>query len=263
MTRIHAGAHLDAPPGAKYLASLNFAEILPRAPLPKAATLRRFRNSLPDEFRCALVTPRTAVVSSRGALRFDAGLESGLAWFVEAADALRADLVVLDTGAELTTGPRDRELLARYVERLPRPEGRTIVWAPGGLWEPEEAIAQANALGMVYGFDPLESDAPDGPLVYARLRAMGGRSKFSEDMLLTATEVLLRSGAEDVYVAIDSPRATREAARLRALVGQVAEELAAEADEDLEDDEDWDEDEDLEDEDEDLEDEDEGSSGRP
>src|SRR5688500_13845553 len=111
-----AGASLDHLPGPKYLAALRFAEVSLRAPLPRASTLRQKRGQLPEDVVLALRAPKSALVGARGPLRFDAELEAGLAWVLAARDALNAKLVVLPTPADLTPGPRSRELLAAYVD---------------------------------------------------------------------------------------------------------------------------------------------------
>ena len=50
---------------------------------------------------------------------------------------------VLTTGADVTTGQRDRDLLAAWVESWTAPA--ELVWHPAGLWDPE--LAQLFHLG--------------------------------------------------------------------------------------------------------------------
>jgi uncharacterized protein YecE (DUF72 family) len=215
MPVLHVGTQLERPPGPKYLEELHFGELALPPPLPRPATLARWRKNLPTTFALALVAPRPTLVSSRGPLRFDEDLEAAVDWLGEAADALGAFALVLPTGADLTTGQRDRDLLAAYLERLPRPEGCIPVWAPSGLWEPDEAASQAQRLGVVYAVDPLESPIPEGPVGYARLRAVGGRRRFTEGMLDDTLEAVEASDNAEVYVAIESPRSFREATALQ------------------------------------------------
>ncbi|MFW5925954.1 MAG: hypothetical protein ACOC9O_03805 [Myxococcota bacterium] len=237
MVTIHAGATLERPPGTKYQAALHFAELSLPAPLPRAATLGRWRADLGEDVEVALVAPRPTMVSPQGPLHLDDDLGEAVAWLLDAADALAARALVFATGPEITTGRRDRDRLARYFEQIPREPGRLLVWAPGGLWEPELAIPQAEALGVLYGFDPLESPPPPGPVAYGRLRAAGGRQRYGEGVLLDVLDRLVSAAVPEAYVAIESPRSFREASNLQRL----ADEMTALAAEDEDEDEDEDE----------------------
>lgn len=212
-----AGSVLDRVPGPKYLAKLRFAELSLRAPLPRAATLRKMRGELPEGFVLALRAPKSAVVSARGPLRFDAELERGFAWLLEARDALAAKVTLLPTPADLTPGKRDRDLLAALAARLPRQADRYWAWEPSGPWQPEEAAELASSLDLVLAFDPLLSPRPPGRVAYARLRALGARKSFSDTALEQVHEQLaLEPGAES-FVAIDAERSFVPAQRLQAI----------------------------------------------
>ncbi len=266
MPHVHAGALLERAPGPRYLARLRFAEVALRAPLPRPATLTRWRAALPEGFVLSLVAPKTSVVSARGPLRFDDALEAGFAWLQASADALKAQFVVVPTPASLTTGQRDRDLLAAYVERLrAHAPTRQIVWAPTGLWEPDAAQVFAKHLGILCAFDPLEAPAPDDPVIYARLEALGGRQRFADPLLRDVSELLDASDAADAYVAIASPQSFQQASRLAQIAsdaplagsaGVVEGEDALEDDEDEDGDEDGDDDEDDDEDDEDDDDDD-------
>ncbi|HEY8429146.1 MAG TPA: hypothetical protein VIL20_12255 [Sandaracinaceae bacterium] len=224
MTVIHAGALIDRAPGPKYLAALDFAELAPAEPLPRRSTLQRWREQLPAEgFATALVVPPAARRSAKGPLRFDDAMRAAFEWSREAAEVLDARFVVLPTGGDLTTGQRDRDLLAAWIEAFDAPEGRELVWHPTGLWDWELARPFAAKLGVHLAFDPLETDPPPGDrLLYGRLRALGARSRFTETLLLDVLDALQGSDAEEVYVAIDSPRSFKEAARLAQLAREDA-----------------------------------------
>jgi len=212
-----SGALLDRLPSARYAAQLPFAEVSLRAPRPRAATLRRQRADLPPELVLALRAPKSALVSARGPLRFDDELESRFRWVLDAADALAARVVVLPTPADLTPGARDRELLQALAARLPRPDGRRYVWEPSGAWEREDAADLASSLELVLACDPLHAEAPSGSVLYARLRALGGRRSFSAGLLEDLLSRLSEHEAEEVYVVFDAPRAAKHAADLLAL----------------------------------------------
>lgn len=217
MTRIHAGATLERPPGPKYAAALDFAELALPEPWPTDRTLRRWREELPDGVELALLIPGPATRSSRGPLRFDAAMEASFARTSEAARILGVRFAVLATGGDVTTGPRDRTLLREWIARWPADAG-ALVWQPTGLWQPEQGIPFAAQLGVLYGFDPLEAEhLPTGSVVYARLRAVGVRKRFPEDLLEEALDAVSQTEADDAYVAIESPASFREASRLATL----------------------------------------------
>jgi uncharacterized protein YecE (DUF72 family) len=217
-----SGALLDRLPSARYAAQLPFAELALRAPLPRAPTLRRQRADQPAALTLALRAPKSALVSARGPLRFDDELESRFRWVLDAADALAARVVVLPTPADLTPGGRDRELLQALVARLPRPEGRRYVWEPSGAWEREDAEALARSLELVLACDPLHKPAPPGEVVYARLRALGGRRSFSAGLIEDLLARLTEHEADEIYVVFDAPRAAKHAADLLALAAALA-----------------------------------------
>lgn len=196
-------------------------------------------KSVPEGFAFALRAPRDCVMSSQGALRITPEVEAGLAWLLAAADACAARAVVFQTGADFTPGARSRDLLREFVARLPRPEGRHYVWLPSGVWEPHETEVIAAELGIVAGFDPLESRRPAGPVAYGILRAMGHRTSFSPAAMADALATLLTAETREAFVTVDAERAFDVAKRLRQLATSAFAESAAD---DAEDDEDGDED---------------------
>ncbi len=219
----HAGAVLDRPPGPKYTASLHFAELAFPGALPKTSTLSRFRAAVPEDFLCALVIPPSCLRGTGGPLRMDAELEARLTWVKDAAEALGARALVVPTTPEVTPGQRDRDRLAAYFALLPRAEGRDLVWSPRGLWEREEVERLADREGVLAAFDPLEDPIPEGPVLYARLRTIGARSRISSGMLVDVVERLAETEADEAFVAIESPRSFKEAAALQAVAaGQEA-----------------------------------------
>ena len=253
MADVFAGCLLERLPSARALARVPFFEFAPRTPLPSLATLARIKKQASAWPQVSLVAPRSTWSTPQGPMRPGAELDAGLDWITRASDILEAFAIVLATGAELSTGARDRERLAAFVERL-RPTGRTLVIAPRGLWEPEHAVPFAAECGAVYGFDPLEHDAPGGEFVYGRVRPMGARPRLTDGHLAQIAERVAESGASRAYVSIESDQCARSAKRLLGLVGEFEESI----DEDGEDGEDED-DEDDDDEESDEEEEEEES----
>lgn len=218
MTTLHVGATVERPPGPKYSAALGFAELTFPSSWPRRSTLAKWRKTAGD-LECAVVAPRGATHGDRGPFRWDPGLEERFAWYVDALDALDAHAVI-PTGSEISTGSRDRERLADFLARIPRREGRHIVWAPQGLWTLDLAQPFAADLEVLCAFDPLEDDPPPGPVAYARLKAVGGRQRFSEGLLYEIVEALQEAGYDQAYVALESPRSFQEAVRLQQLAAE-------------------------------------------
>lgn len=219
---LFVGALLERPPGPKYVAALRYAELAPVSPLPKPTTLARWRRELPADLHLGLRAPEACWRSPDGPLRPSDELERGLNWLSEASDALEASVVVIATSAAVTTGARDRARLREYFARLPKAEGRVVVWQPTGLWEPELHQTMADSLSVVAGFDAVDDPVPHAGVLYASLRAEGLRRSFSHAQLLEVLHKLKGSGASRAFVCIESAHSFREAQLLRSLSeGQV------------------------------------------
>lgn len=212
-----AGASLERPPGRKYTAELSFAELALKAPLPRPGTLGKWRKDLPEGFEIGLLAPDSAWNPAEGPLRPGPALDQGLAWLSEASEALGASILVVATGATVTTGARDRDRLREYFSRLPRPDGLAIVWRPTGLWEPEAVQSMAKSMSVIGGFDAVDDPAPSGDIICGSLRAEGLRRSFSHAQLLDVLDNLRASDASRAYVTVDSPQSFREARLLQAL----------------------------------------------
>lgn len=226
MAEVFAGCLLERLPSARALARLRFFEYAPRPPLPSLATLARIRKQATAWPQIALVAPRSMWATPRGAMRPGPELDAGIDWLTRASDILSSFAIVLSTQAELSTGARDQDLLAGFIERL-RPTGRTVVVAPRGLWEPEHGVPFASRHGAVYAFDPLEHDAPEGELLYARIRPMGARPRLTDGHLTQVAERIVNGGAERVFISIESEQCGREAKRLASHIAELEGELGA------------------------------------
>jgi len=212
-----AGALLERPPGPKYTSELRFAELSPQAPLPKPGTLAKWREKLPEGFELALRAPDACWQSPAGPLRPSPELDAGLAWLSEAADALQASMLVVATNAAVTTGARDRERLRAYFARIPRSDGRLVVWQASGLWEQEAVQSMARKLSVLGAFNAADDPAPEAEIVYASLRAEGLRRSFSHAHLLDVLDKLQGCGASRAFLTIESAQAFREARLVQAL----------------------------------------------
>jgi hypothetical protein len=216
------GAVLSRAAGPRYWESLRFAEIAPREPLPRPSTLKKWRNSAPEQARLAFRPPPGAWLRALG-VPLDCGGKEAMNWMRDAADALGADALVLETGRHLTPGPRDRERLARLVARLEGSVHRPIVWVPGGLWDSEDAAQLAASIGAICGFDPLEGPAPSGALAYGRVRAIGARARLGEGLLRAIVDVSAESSAASTWIALESEDGMRKARRASEMLAAIDE----------------------------------------
>lgn len=214
--QLYVGANLERPPGRKYVEALPFAELSFHGSLPKTKTLGRWRESVPASFRVAIVAPSAAIGPRRAPLRLTDETAEAVGWLKEAIDTLDADVVV-PTGSGLTTSKRDRERLAAFIDQLPRREGRHIVWAPQGLWEAELAQPMADELDVLCAFDPLEDPAPEGPVLYARVAAIGARRRLGEGVRYELLDALVDAEPEQAFVALESARSFDAAVALQQL----------------------------------------------
>ncbi len=289
---LHVGCVGFHIPKARYFAKFSFVEIADTFLTPlRAATLKKLRKGAPPECIYAMralqtvthpsgsppharllpkPTPQAAI--KMGHLQDSAEVRAGWTETLKAAEALNAQLIIVETPPSFTPTTANREAVLRFFKGVER-AGRTLVWEPRGLWERKAALKLATDAGVVLAEDPLGDPAdelePSGAeVVVLRVRGLGN-ARISERQL---EKVLLAcAGAREAYVLFETPMATKDAERFLALKDELLE-AAESVDEDDEDedededdgegededdDEDEDEDEDEDDEDEDDEDEDE------
>jgi uncharacterized protein YecE (DUF72 family) len=177
---------------------------------PTPATLRRWRKGVPPPFDFAVVAgPQLSrVKASEGA---DAELEAARA----AMDILQARCFVLRTPPDVTPAPVWRDRIAKIIARVPR-DVTHFVWEPSGVWEVEDAAAQARAWGAVLAVDPTHDAVPAGPVAYVRLRSLGETRSFGPQAL----ERVVRAVGQrrEVFAVIETDSALVEAKRLRQIV---------------------------------------------
>jgi uncharacterized protein YecE (DUF72 family) len=218
--RWHIGAKELRGAIAAYAKRFDFLEVRPTigapgavdatAPVPSFATLRRWRKSVPPHFNFAIVAgPNLARVKTSEAA--DLELDAVRA----AIDALQARCFVLRTPPEVTPTALWRDRIAKVIARFPR-DVTHFVWEPSGVWEADDAAAQARAWQVVLAVDPARDPVPAGPVAYLRLRALGETRGFGP----VALERIVRAvGARrQVFAIVESDSAMVEAKRLRKLV---------------------------------------------
>lgn len=214
-TRLHIGAKELRGELATYAKRFDLLEV--RGPAaadmrlaPSAATLRRWRRAVPPHFEFAVVAGPAV-----GKVKASPELEVELEAMVATATTLEARVLLLATSPDVTPSKLWRDRMAALLDRLPR-DATTVVWEPGGLWELEDAAAQAKAWGVTVAVDPSRDAPPPGPVAYGRLRAAGGTRAFS-----TAALQKIAGGIgerRDAYVIIETDGALKEAKTLRGLV---------------------------------------------
>lgn len=177
---------------------------------PSDATLRRWRKAVGPQFEFAVVAG-----PGLGKLKASDALETELAALLKTVTLLEARAIVIATPSDVTPSKLWRDRLEKLIDRLPR-DASTVVWEPSGLWEIEDAAAQAKKWGIVLAVDPARDPMPEGPVAYGRLRAAGGTRAFSTTAL---TKVAMTIGERrDAYVVFETTGALKEAKVLRALV---------------------------------------------
>ncbi len=177
--------------------------------LPPAKRLRKMRESVPAGFHFSLVLP-----SALSALP-SSGSEALLAPALEAARTLQASWVLLRTLPVVTPERAQPQAPARPRRRHGRwPSHR--LGAPRRV-DPEDSEAFAEEIGVALVRDLGQADAPDSPVVYTRLRALGQQSRISQGAIERIAERL--EGAEEAYVVVEGRGAPGVARRLRAELG--------------------------------------------
>jgi len=211
--------------------------------LPSTKALRKLHASAPK-----LVTSLLLPHDQSGAALESADRATP---FVEAADALGASWVVVQTGAEFGPSQRARQRLENLLERF-RADGRRLAWEPRGPWEPEVAVAQAITWGVALVQDLSVFAGTGESVVYTRLRALGPGAALKNGALEHLAEEL--ETADEAVVVVEGNPSGKARSRIgRVVLGAVAEREeagAAEDDEELDEEEELDEDFEEDDEDE-------------
>jgi uncharacterized protein YecE (DUF72 family) len=214
-TRLHIGAKDLRGDVAAYAKRFDFLEVrgLDASSLrqaPSDATLRRWRKAVKPQFEFSVVGGPAV-----GKVKASDALEVELDAMLKAAKLLEARVLVVATSTDVTPSKLWRDRLEKLLDRLPR-DANAVVWEPSGLWEAEDAAAQAKKWGITVAVDPARDPMPAGPVAYGRLRASGGTRAFSTAALHKIAEAI--GERRDAYVLFETPSALKEGKVLRALV---------------------------------------------
>ncbi|AKV02422.1 hypothetical protein AKJ09_09085 [Labilithrix luteola] len=214
-TRLHIGARELRGELAAYAKRFDYLEVrgLDAQNLrlaPSTATLKRWRKAVPPQFEFGVVAG-----PNLSALRPGSALDTELEAMLATATTLEARVLLIQTPPSVTPGKLWRDRLAGVLDRL-RSEVTTLVWEPTGLWELDEAAAQAKKWGVTLAVDPARDEVPAGSVSYGRLRAIGGTRAFSTAAL---ERIAAKIGERrDAYVIIETTSALKEGKTLRGLL---------------------------------------------
>jgi uncharacterized protein YecE (DUF72 family) len=214
-TRLHIGAKELRGDVAAYAKRFDLLELrgVDAASLktaPSDATLRRWRKAVKPQFEFSVVGGPAV-----GKLKAGEAFDTELAALLKTAKLLEARVLVIATSSDVTPSKLWRDRLAKLLDRLPR-DASAVVWEPSGLWETEDAAAQAARWGVTLAVDPARDPMPAGPIAYGRLRAAGGTRAFSTAALHKIADAI--GERRDAYVVFETTGALKEGKILRALV---------------------------------------------
>ena len=213
MARLLVG--LPAPQGdlAKYATRFDLVEIRPvDTVVPKPPTLRKWRKSVPPSFVFSVVLPRVV-----GALAPSPALDEAIAATLQVAVALEARCIVLPTPPEVRPTATNKKRLAAVFERLPA-DGLVRCWEPSGIWERDDVVEVARAIGVLPVFDAAREALAAGPIAYTRLRALGKSAALGQATVERVADRLRRR--RESFVVVEGPR---EAQRVKsALTAELA-----------------------------------------
>ena len=191
----------------KYASRFDIVEVRPGdGSMPKTGTLRKWRKAVPPSFVFSVVLPRAVCE-----LTPSPALDAALAGALEAAAALEARCVVLQTPATVRPTAANKRRLGAIFERIPR-EGTVRCWEPAGIWERDEVLAAARSLGVIPVFDIAHEVPGTGPILYTRLRALGRSAALGAAAVERIAERLRRR--REAFVVVEGPAA--EATRIKA-----------------------------------------------
>ncbi|NUP12045.1 MAG: DUF72 domain-containing protein [Polyangiaceae bacterium] len=201
---------------AKYAAKFDMVELHPvPGAAPRASTLRAWRRAINPSFTFSVVLPPIVGELSMSK-EMNAALEEALA----TATTVEARCIVVSTPPSVRPTSGTIAKLRALVERLPRPSV-VLCWEPHGLWERREIISTAKQLGVVAVLDAAQATVPPGPVVYTRLRSLGGQGAVSERNIERVAAQL--SGRREAWVVVEHrPSAPRVRTQLAQAMSRVS-----------------------------------------
>jgi len=191
----------------------------------KTATYQSWRKETPEDFEFTIKCHRS--ISHKARLKATEEALKGMDRRVEAAEACRARVLILQTSASLRAGEETMKEAAMFFESVER-GGISLAWETRGeSWEKEEARRPLKEVlqryGIVHITDPfkLEPVSVSG-FAYFRLHGLPGYNlgyTYANSQLLRLYELLKRYEEEagKVYVLFNNYAMYRDAERLQTL----------------------------------------------
>jgi hypothetical protein len=193
MVRVQVGLPDLGMDMAKYAAKFDVVELRPNpSAMPKPSTLRAFRRAVNPSFTFSVVLPPVV-----GSLAMTPAMDAALEGALSVATTLEARVIVLSTTTDVRPTTQTITRLRAVVERLPRP-GTVLAWEPQGLWERKDVVSLSKTLGLLPVFDAGQTLVASGPLVYTRLRALGGQRKLGQHVVARLADQL--AGRREAWV---------------------------------------------------------------
>ena len=220
------GCAVNRPPSPGFFDRVVFAELDLTGSVPKASSAAAWRRSAPKEARIALRLPWPRPVG--GTDTWPGSSDKSIRRYAALTEAFGAEVAVMTSPAQLTTGARHRRQILEALESLRTATARPVVWAPAGLWDPAATNALAARANVAAEIDPFERHkAPSGDLAYIGVRAVGARRRLGIERLDQVASHLSRSNAKLNYVVLQSQNGIAAVATLRDLLAEQLEALRA------------------------------------
>jgi len=170
---------------------------------PSSPTYKRLTHPIPEESRDAYGS-------------FKPTPENFAAWreTLEVATALDAEIVLFQTPATFTPGPKNIAQMREFLSTIER--GRLqLAWEPRGQWDAEEAGRICRELDLLHVVDPFRGREKAGQIIYWRLHGIGSyRHRYTDQELGKLVTMLRRSKKKRAYVLFNNINMWEDAQRL-------------------------------------------------
>ncbi len=170
---------------------------------PSSPTYKRLTHPIPEESRDAYGS-------------FKPTPENFAAWreTLEVATALDAEIVLFQTPATFTPGPKNIAQMREFLSTIER--GRLqLAWEPRGQWDAEEAGRICRELDLLHVVDPFQGREKAGQIIYWRLHGIGSyRHRYTDQELGKLVTMLRRSKKKRAYVLFNNINMWEDAQRL-------------------------------------------------
>ncbi|MCS6900456.1 MAG: DUF72 domain-containing protein [Myxococcales bacterium] len=209
MTTVHVGLPSHLGSLARYASHFDLVEVRPVATsIPKPTKLRQWRKQVPPTFVFSVVLPPVLTELRAPSLEQNQALKITL----DAAEALEARCLVLQTPPSVTPTVLYKKRLAALLEQLPR-DVVLVGWEPRGIWSPGEMDRWSRDLGVHLIDDVSQREAPRGATLYTRLRGIGSNARVSMGVIERIRTAFVDRREVFVVIEADGPKRIADALR--------------------------------------------------